>query len=163
MRNGPDRGWGWARQAARGAGRGRGGGRGLVGLDKDWMDQYRGFLFWKGPRGHPCPSSHDLRPWALPSLGLPWLCLAKLVWQVPFLPEHHPQIQAWFLLGVLRGATDPSLQRLTPLQGQEVEAGWVGVKGGHACFLELEGALVNLTCACQVVSVVSDSLQPYGL
>ena len=56
-----------------------------------------------------------------------------------------------------------SLQRQTPLQGQEVEARWVGVKGGHACFLELEGALVNLTCACQVASVVSDSLGPYGL
>lgn len=86
---------------------GKEGSRGLVGPDKDWMDQYRGFLFWKGPRGHPCPSSHGLRPGAFPSLGLPRLCLAKLVWKVLFLTEQHPQIQAWFLLGVLTGATAP--------------------------------------------------------
>ena len=101
---------------------------------------------------------HGLRPGAFPSLGLPQLCLAKLVWQVLFLPEQHPQIQAWFLLGVLTGATAPSLQRQTPLQGQEVEG-----KGGHACFLELEGALVNLTCACQITSVISDCFRGYGL
>lgn len=152
---------GWARRAAKvvvGGEGGKEGSRGLVGPDKDWMDQYRGFLFWKGPRGHPCPSSHGLRPGAFPSLGLPRLCLAKLVWKVLFLTEQHPQIQAWFLLGVLTGATDPSLQKQIPLQGQEVEG-----KGGHACFLELEGALVNLTCACQVTSVISDCFRGYGL
>lgn len=90
------------------------GGWGLVGPDKDWMDQYRGFLFWKGPQG----SSMSFFAWP-EALGSsqpgPSLAMAgQAVWQRPFLPEQHPQIQAWFLLRVLTGATDLSLQRQTP-------------------------------------------------